>query len=75
MCEKSIISTYYFKSNFCAKDYDYSDYDKEEGVSEDILVMPDSYLQKTKNMEFGVGHTMVSHTNEVRLKRSLTPGK
>ena len=39
-------------------------------MSEDILVMPDSYLQKTKSMEFGVGHTMESHTNEVRFIKS-----
>ena len=33
-------------------------------MSNDHVVMEGSYLEKTKNRNFGVGHTMESHTNE-----------
>ena len=46
------------------EDYDYYEEGKEEEMSNDHVVMEGSYLEKTKNRNFGVGHTMESHTNE-----------
>ena len=33
-------------------------------MSNDHVVKEGSYLEKSKNKNFGVGHTMESHTNE-----------
>ena len=46
------------------EEYDYYNEEKEEEVSNDHIVKEGSYLEKTKNKNFGVGHTMESHTNE-----------
>ena len=46
------------------EEYDFYSEEKEEEVSNDHVVKEGSYLEKSKNKNFGVGHTMESHTNE-----------
>merc|ERR1711874_178322 len=60
---KSTFGNRLFKGYKEEEDYDY--YDNYTADFEiDSIVQKDSYLDKSQSKEFGVGHGMVSHTNE-----------